>query len=76
MILKNEQIVKEGRVGCSVNPQCESRGSGSLVVNGLGEKVGGHGPTSMAFQRSLDILGGDKNPRKILSEVEIITKQQ
>lgn len=30
----------------------------------------------MASQRSLDILGGDKNPREILSEVEIITKEQ
>jgi len=44
MILQNEQIVKEGKVGCSVNPQCESRDSGALVGNGSRGKDGGHGP--------------------------------
>lgn len=59
----------------SVNPQCESTGSGALVGNGSGGK--GHGGTwaSMASQRSLDILGGNK-PCEILSKVEIITKEQ
>ena len=45
MILQNEQIAKEGRGVCSVNPQCESTGSGALVGNGSGGKGhGGHGP--------------------------------